>query len=141
MDTLKRPFTQYFKFFSAILLSSLLPFNVQAACPNINCTNFSDATWTYIQNTYCNNPCVANTNSAFDSAHCASKQTMIDLCNALIADTSCSETPLRGGRILGSATLTNDLGNLASNNCSATKKGSMLYNSVVNQVTTIFPGP
>ncbi|MGI0118748.1 hypothetical protein [Zooshikella sp. RANM57] len=141
MNKFKFLLVKYLTIFSKILPLSLLAFNIQAACTNIDCANVSDTTWTFIQSTYCNNPCVANINSTFDNTHCTSKQTMIDLCNVIVSDANCSETSLRGGRILGSATVTNDLGSLANNNCAATKKGSILYNSVVNQVITMFPGP
>ncbi|MDE1464166.1 hypothetical protein [Spartinivicinus poritis] len=121
-------------------LPALSP-TAQAACPNINCSNISASTWTHIQNSYCTNQCVDNGNSTFNANHCLSLEKMTELCNAIVAADSCNEVPLRGGRIMGTGTLIDDLGEQGSNACATTNKASIVYQTSYDQVLTMFPGP
>ncbi|MCX4027080.1 hypothetical protein H0A36_26980 [Endozoicomonas sp. SM1973] len=127
--------------FSLVIQLSALSSNVKAACPNINCSNISASTWTHIQNSYCSNQCVDGGNSAFNSNHCLSLEKMTELCNAIIAADNCNEVPLRGGRIMGTGTLIEDLGALGNNACATTNQASIVYNTGFDQVLTMFPGP
>ncbi|MBU2705148.1 hypothetical protein KCM76_04095 [Zooshikella marina] len=127
--------------FSLVFQLPVLSSNAQAACPNINCSNISASTWTHIQNSYCNNPCVDGGSSAFNSTHCLSLEKITELCNSIVAADNCNEVPLRGGRIMGTSTLIDDLGYLGNNACAATNKSSIVYQTSFDQVLTIFPGP
>lgn len=127
--------------FSLVLQLPTLSSSAQAACPNINCSNINASTWTHIQSSYCNNQCVDGGNSAFNSNHCLSLEKMTELCNAIVAADSCNEVPLRGGRVMGTGTLIDNLGYLGNNACATTNKASIVYHIGFDQVQTIFPGP
>lgn len=135
----------------AILIAvSTISFGVHspayAACANVSCGGNID--FTHIKDRHCTGSCTTDNKSILNAAHCASNDTLRNLCRSIQANGV--ETLQPNGRYQCVATLTanvngtTNVGQDRNNSCNATTTGTVIYGTGTSfpgsYVVTMFPG-